>query len=333
MSPFNKHGKPMDMQILIYGGGAVGLGIASCLIRPVHRVEIIARADTVAALKQNGLIRTGIFGRVHARPDEFVCRESLAEGDRSEFDFVLVCTKSFDSAAAARDLAEHDDRLGSRACLVLFQNGWGNAETFCEHFDRDRIYNARVITGFRRPRPNEVEVTVHADAIRMGSLFAPDPSVVQPLAQAIREGGIPCEVTDAVERDLWAKMLYNCALNPLGAILHVPYGALADEGSTRLLMSQIVGEVFAVMSAACYRTHWQRPEDFLQVFYEKLVPDTAEHRSSMLQDVSAGKRTEIEALTGAVLKLAKRYDIEVPYNRAIYNLIRFIENSAWPARE
>lgn len=321
------------MHVLIYGGGAVGLGIASCLIRPPHRVEIITRSQTVAALKQGGLIRTGIFGCVQTQSDEFFCKESLADGDRSEFDFVLICTKSFDSAAAARDLAEHGDRIGSRARLVLFQNGWGNAETFCEHFDRDRIYNARVITGFRRPRPNEVEVTVHADAIRMGSLFAPDPSVVQPLAQAIREGGIPCEVTDAVERDLWAKMLYNCALNPLGAILHVPYGALADEGSTRLLMGQIVGEVFAVMSAAGYRTHWRRPEDFLQVFYEKLVPDTAEHRSSMLQDVSAGKRTEIEALTGAVLKLAKRYDIEVPYNRAVYNLIRFIENIAWPARE
>lgn len=333
MSPFNKHGKLTDMHVLIYGGGAVGLGIASCLIRPAHRVEIVARADTVAALKQNGLIRTGIFGRAHARPDEFGCRESLAEGDGSEFDFVLVCTKSFDSAAAARDLAEHGDRIGSRARLVLFQNGWGNAETFCEHFDRDCIYNARVITGFRRPRPNEVAVTVHADAIRMGSLFAPDPSVVQPLAQAIREGGIPCEVTDAVERDLWAKMLYNCALNPLGAILHVPYGALADEGSTRLLMSQIVGEVFGVMSAAGYRTHWKRPEDFLQVFYEKLVSDTAEHRSSMLQDVSAGRRTEIEALNGAILKLAERHGIEVPYNRAVYNLIRFIENSAWPARE
>jgi len=333
MSPFSKHGKLTDMQVLIYGGGAVGLGIASCLIRPPHRVEIIARSQTVAALKQGGLIRTGIFGCVQTQPDEFVCTESLAEGDRSEFDFVLVCTKSLDSEAAARDLAEHGDRIGPGARLVLFQNGWGNAEAFCEHFDRDRIYNARVITGFRRPRPSEVEVTVHADAIRIGSLFSTDISVVEPLAQAIREGGIPCEVTDAVEKDLWAKMLYNCALNPLGAILHVPYGALADETSTRLLMNQIVGEVFAAMSAAGYRTHWKRPEDFLQVFYEKLVPDTAEHRSSMLQDVSAGKRTEIEALNGAVLKLAERYEIEVPYNRAVYNLIRFIENRAWPARE
>ena len=123
-------------------------------------------------------------------------------------------------------------------------------------------------------------------------------------------------------------MLYNCALNPLGAILGVSYGALADEPSTRTLMNQIVEEVFAVMSAAGYRTHWRQPQEFLDVFYGKLVPDTAGHKSSMLQDIAAGKRTEIEALNGAVLRLAREHGLEVPYNQAVYNLIKFIENSA-----
>lgn len=321
------------MHLLIYGGGAVGLGIASCLIRPPNRVEIIARRQTVAALKEAGLTRTGIFGRTHARPDEFICHESLENMGRSEFDFVLVCTKSFDSAAAASDLAEHGDRIGSGTRLVLFQNGWGNAEEFREQFDEDRIYNARVITGFRRSQPSEVEITVHADAIHIGSLFSADLSVLEPLSHAIHEGGIPCGVTDAIEKDLWAKMLYNCALNPLGAILRVPYGALAEEASTRTLMDQIVEEVFAVMLAAGYQTHWRHREEFLKVFYGELVPDTAGHESSMLQDISAGKRTEIEALNGAILKLAKRYNLEVPYNRAVHNLIRFIESNAWPAKE
>jgi len=321
------------MHVLIYGGGAVGLGIASCLIRMPNRVEILARERTVAALRESGLTRTGIFGRTHARPEEFVCLESLADLQGSEFDLVLVCTKSFDSAAAAKDLAEHGDRIGGKARLVLFQNGWGNAEAFCEHFDKDRVYNARVITGFRRSSPSEVEITVDADAIHVGSLFSADLSAVEPLCRAIRDGGIPCEVTDAIEKDLWAKMLYNCALNPLGAILRVPYGALAAEASTRMLMDRIVEEVFAVMEAAGYRTHWNRPEEFLRVFYERLVPDTAGHRSSMLQDISAGKRTEIEALTGAALKLAERYDLDVPHTRVVHNLIRFIESSAWPARE
>jgi len=242
------------------------------------------------------------------------------------YDFVLICTKSFDSVSAAQDLADHEDHIGRGARLVLFQNGWGNAEAFAARVEKSRICNARVITGFRRPRPNEVEVTVHADAIHVGSLLATDLFVIEPLCQAIREGGIPCERTAAIEKDLWAKMLYNCALNPLGAILGVPYGALAEAASTRSLMDRIVEEVFAVMVAAGYRTHWQEPKQFLEVFYSRLVPDTAEHKSSTLQDIAAGKRTEIEALNGAVIRLAQKHRIAVPYNLAIYNLIKFLES-------
>ena len=315
------------MRVLIYGGGAVGLGIASCLIRSGNRVEIVARAQTVAVLQREGLCRTGIFGRADAEAGVFGCYASLDQAAGGPYDFVLICTKSFDSASAARDLAEREDRIGGQARLVLFQNGWGNAEAFCAHFARHRVYNARVITGFRRQRPNEVEITVHADAIHIGSLFSGELPVLDELCRAIRDGGIPCEKTDAIEKDLWAKMLYNCALNPLGAILGVPYGALAGQPTTKALMNRIVEEVFAVMLAAGYRTHWQKAQEFLDLFYERLVPDTAEHKSSMLQDIAAGKRTEIDALNGAVIRLADAHGLNVPYNHAVYNLIKFIEGS------
>jgi len=321
------------MHVLIYGGGAVGLGIASCLVRPPNRVTIVAREQTVAALRGGGLTRTGIFGQIHGEPNAFACCESLGRTEPTDYDFVLICTKSFDSALAASDLAEHGDRIGDRARLVLFQNGWGNAEAFCEYFEKGRIYNARVITGFHRPRPSEVEITVHADAVHIGSLFGADLSAIEPLCQAIREGGIPCEKTDSIEKDLWAKMLYNCALNPLGAVLGVPYGALAAAGSTRTLMNHVVEEVFAVMGKAGYQTHWGRSGEFLDVFYRRLVPDTAGHKSSMLQDIAAGKRTEIDALNGMVVRLAQQHGVAVPYNHTLCNLIQFVENRPWPARE
>lgn len=315
------------MHVLVYGAGAVGLGIASCLLRSGGRAVLIARPETVQALQAEGVKRTGIFGDVHVRPKSFGAFSSLDAVTEQAFDFVLVCTKSFDSDHAARDLAAHQGLIGEHTPLVLCQNGWGNAERFCAHFDQQRIFNARVITGFRRHRPNEVEVTVHADAIHVGSLFEGDVTRVQPLCRAIDAGGIPCEVTDAVERDLWAKMLYNCALNPLGAILRVPYGALGAHAATRDLMNGVTEEVFAVMSACGYETHWSDVTAFLDAFYARLIPDTAEHRSSMLQDIAAGKRTEIEALNGAVIRLAERQGLGVPRNRAVYDLVKFIETA------
>jgi 2-dehydropantoate 2-reductase len=316
------------MQVLIYGGGAVGLGIASCLLRSACGVDVIARAQTVAALRAEGLVRTGLFGPFSAPAGSFGAFTSLGELAGSGYDLVLVCTKSFDSASAAKDLADHPDRIGPAARLVLFQNGWGNAEIFRAQFAPERIYNARVITGFSRHKPNEVEVTVHADAIHIGSLFAANLAAIEPLCRSISEGGIPCERTDAIGEDLWAKMLYNCALNPLGAILKVPYGMLADHATTRELMDRIIEEVFAVMTAAGYRTHWASAGQFIRLFYERLVPDTAGHRSSTLQDITAGRRTEIDALNGAVLSLAEEHGIAAPYNRAVYDLVKFVEGAS-----
>lgn len=313
------------MNICVYGAGAVGLGLASCLIKAGVGVDIISRRKTVNALKKDGLVRTGIFGSFHARPDQFECFSKLNELGQKSYDFIMVCTKSFDSAAAAKDLATHEKPTHRDTKIVLFQNGWGNAEKFSQHFEQQHIYSARVITGFTRRKPNEVEVTVHADAIHIGSLFGCDISRLEELCRTITAGGIECELAESIEKDLWAKMLYNCLLNPVGAILAVPYGKLAEVKSTRMLMDTLADEVFNVMKTAGYSTHWSTVKDFLDVFYSRLVPDTARHKSSMLQNLAAGKRTEIDALNGEVLKLARKYNTAAPYNQAVYELVKFME--------
>ncbi|UCF44507.1 MAG: 2-dehydropantoate 2-reductase [Planctomycetota bacterium] len=313
------------MRVLVYGGGSVGLGIASCLIKARAQVDIIAREATVRALHDGGLARTGIFGDYRAEAKRFGSYCSLEDIQDMSYDYILVCVKSFDTSVAARQLSGHKRLLDEQTRIVLFQNGWGNAEMFLSFFEKGQVYNARVITGFRRVEENRVEITVHADAIHIGSLFGRDSACVEKLCELISKGDIPCEVTSDIARDLWAKMLYNCALNPLGAVLDVPYGILAESEFTRAIMNGIVREVFDVMAAAGYRTHWRKAEDFLEVFYDKLVPDTAEHKSSTLQDILASKRTEIDALNGAVIKLAEKHQVEVPYNRAVYNIVKFIE--------
>lgn len=313
------------MVVLIYGAGAVGLGLASCLLKTGAEVDLIGRDDTVVSLCEHGLHRTGIFGDFRAAPSGLRCHTSLRDISNKEYDYILVCIKSFDSYEAAKDLADHKNLLGHKTKIVLCQNGWGNAEIFTTFFEKERVYNARIITGFQRPNKHTVVITVHADAIRLGSLFNVSSSYMECLCKSINEGGIPCEVTDEIGKYLWAKMLYNCALNPLGALLDVQYGVLAEYEYTRYIMGHIVEEVFAVMTSAGYQTHFQTSEAFLDIFYSKLVPDTAQHSSSTLQDIKAGKRTEIDALNGAVIELAKKHGIHAPYNSVAYNLVKFLE--------
>src|SRR3989338_7654960 len=118
------------MRILIYGGGAVGLGLGNALIKAGEDVTLIARPGTVSALKKRGLIRVGIFGRFRAGPGTFACYSFLKELPQKSFDFILVTTKSFDSKSAAYDIKRHRFLFTERTKIVLCQNGWGNAETF-----------------------------------------------------------------------------------------------------------------------------------------------------------------------------------------------------------
>jgi 2-dehydropantoate 2-reductase len=313
------------MNILLYGAGAVGLGLASCLLKNGERVDLIGREETVAALKQNGLQRTGLFGDCTAAPESFGAYTSLSELTPTDYDFVLVCTKSFDTRTSADQIAGIPYLKNENTPIVLCQNGWGNAEIFAEQFPKSRVKSGRVITGFRRPQKHQVDITVHADAVHLGSLFNEDVSGLESLSAAIDAGGIPCEVTSTISKDLWAKMLYNCMLNGLSTVFDVPYGLLGESPHTRELMEIIAHEVYAIMTAAGYATHWDSAEDYIDTFYKHQLPPTYNHEPSMLQDIRAGKRTEIDALNGAVVQLGQQHGIATPTNNTVTRMIQFME--------
>jgi 2-dehydropantoate 2-reductase len=306
---------------LVVGAGAVGVGLGSALLAAGEPVVFAARGDTARALREAGCARGGIFGEVAFAPGAFAVIAGPAEL-RAPPASVLVATKTFTSREVAASLARSSAIASGDAPIVLAHNGLGSAETFCEHFPPRRIYNARVITGFRRSGPSRVEVTVHAEPILIGSLFGGDPARVAPLARAIALGGIPAETTAEIGSWLWAKLLFNCALNPLGAILGVPYGELGRGEAPRRLMDRVVREIFAVMQAEGASTRWPDADAYLAHFYAELLPSTALHESSMLQDVRAGRPTEIDALCGEVARRGADRSVPAPVNEALAALIR-----------
>jgi 2-dehydropantoate 2-reductase len=313
------------VKVLIYGAGAVGLGLASCLIKSKENVDLIARGKTAGILKRYGFTRTGIFGEIKAGPDSFGSYSSPEEISGRQYDYILVCVKSYDSLEVSEDLSRNPQVLNEDTKIILCQNGWGNARIFLNRFSKKQIYNARIITGFSRLEPDNVEITVHADAIHIGSLWGLELKGLEQLCLKISQGGIPCQVSRHISKDLWAKMLYNCALNPLGAILDVPYGELIKHEMSRKIMESIIKEIYEVMGAAGLETHWKAPRGFLKVFYEKLVPATAEHRSSTLQSLKAHKKTELDFLNGAVIKLASDLSVPVPVNSTIFEIVKYME--------
>ena len=318
------------MRVLVHGAGAVGLGLGSFLLQGGAEPCFVTRPGIAAALRAHGLARSGRFGDCVAPPSRLRAASSLAEL-AAPVDFVLVTTKSFDSDRAGRELARCDAALGAPP-VVLCQNGWGNAEAVRAHLPAERIWNARVITGFvlrvRSGEPVRVEITAHAEPVAIGSLLGEDAARVEPLCEALRRGGLPAAGTDRIAEILWEKLLYNGCLNALGAILGVPYGTLGASQPSRAILADVAAEIFAVMAAAGYRTRWPDAAAFLRSLHGELLPPTAAHESSTLQDLRAGKRTEIDALNGAVVRLGAEHGVAAPVNATLCRLVEALGRGA-----
>ena len=315
------------MKILIIGAGAVGIGLAGSVLSQNADVSVLARGKTAKAIRENGIERTGLFKHYSFSKDEVKVYETYDEIPESSFDYVFITSKTTANDDISKRLTENRRILKDNARIIIFQNGFGNDEAYLRFFSPKEVFSARVITGFARPERHVSEVTVYTEPILLGSLQGEDPSELQEIADMITASGIGCELTGEVDRYLWAKMLYNCALNPLGAILDVNYGRLAENEYTVEIMNRIIDEIFEVIHASGYSTLWSGPDEYRKVFYSKLVPDTSGHYSSTHQDIKRKIKTEIDSLTGRVIELGRENGVDVSTNLIVYNLIKAIESS------
>lgn len=314
------------MELAIWGAGAVGIGLANVLARPGERVRLIVRDPTTrAALERHGIRRTGIFGPRDAPPEQIWLEGDPRALAETPPDWLLVCTKAFSTESVARTLVDFAPALTSHTRLLLCQNGWGNEAPFRSFWPSSRLFHARVITGFQRHRPHEIEITAHAAPVALGSVFGAEVGSLEAVATRLSEGGLPAETTRDMRGVLWGKMLYNCALNPLGALAGRRYGELTSDPTTRALVDAVIREIFDVLEAAAIRVAWPDAEAYLETFHRDLIPPTAAHASSMLQDLRAGRPTEIEALCGAVERLARRHGVATPVVSALATLVRKAE--------
>jgi len=314
------------MRTLLIGSGAVGIGIATALWDAHITVDIVARKNTKTAIEKYGLKRTGIFKEVSVPAGNVNVYEDVKEIPKSVYDFIIISTKTTQSARVFKDLSQCKELLSPKGKIIIIQNGLEDEAIYLPYFEKSQIYSSRVFIGFTRPEPYISEVTVYSSGLLIGSLYGHSIDPIQPLADAIEKGGIPCKTAPEIGKSIWAKMLYNCALNPLGAILQVKYGKLVENNHSIEIMGKIIEEVFAVMKASGHETFWENAEIYKKHFLEKLVPATKDHRSSTLQDIERNIKTEIDSLSGAIIKLGRAYKVDVPYNQMIYDLIKAKES-------
>jgi 2-dehydropantoate 2-reductase len=310
---------------LIFGTGALGSVFGALLSESGCQVTFIGRGEHFKAIQKNGLRITGIWGEHYlpaAQINGFVDASKIQE----KFSVILLCVKSkhTDHAASqAKPLLEDD------GIMISIQNGLNNWETIAKHVGARRTVGGRIIFGAKIPVPGVAEVTVIADKVLLGEPFAAvNRSLLETVDNDLNEAGIPTGLVSADEilAALWVKVLYNSSLNPLSAILEVPYGKLGQSRETREVMRKVIREIFQVMEKKCICVPFEDSEDYYRFFMDKQLPPTAGHHSSMLQDISQGRQTEIDALNGAISQYAKELGIKTPYNDFLTSLIKFKES-------
>jgi len=310
------------MRVLILGAGAIGSVLGGFLAKAGYDVTLLGRAWHVDVIKREGLRITGLWGTHHIRTLSTATDPETAAA-RGPFEWVLVCVKAHQTAGILPVLSTV---LGPSTLVCALQNGLGNYETLIQAVSPARVALGRVIFGVEI-EPGHVHVTVCADDVLIGAPDARFPSAdAVALAQQLNASGVPARPTTSIMTAVWAKVLYNCALNGLSTLLEVPYGDLLKHPVTPSIIRAIIEEAYHVANAQRIALEPSTAAAYTELLFTTLIPATASHYSSMLQDVRRGKATEIEALNGALVRRGAHAGVATPMNALLTRLVHAKEH-------
>ena len=298
------------MDILIFGAGSLGSLLGGLLSR-AHEVTLVGREPHVGVVQNDGLRITGVE-TVDVHP------AATTDGAEASADLALVTVKAYDTEEAARTLA-----TGDVGAVCSLQNGMGNEDVLATHLDAT-VLAGTATYGARLAGPGHVE-WLGRGQLTVGP-WSPEDDVetAERVATAFRTADLAATVTTDTRRRLWEKLAVNAAINPVTALARVENGALAPPGELADLAAAAGVETAGVARAdGASLSDVTARESIAEV-----VSNTARNRSSMLQDVTAGRRTEIDAINGYVVDRAGEMGESVPVNRTLATLIRGWEAGA-----
>jgi 2-dehydropantoate 2-reductase len=304
------------VRVCIVGCGAVGSLFAANL-SSLEDVEVWAydlAREHVDAINERGLRLTGA--------DDLHATGIRATSDAVELpacDFGIVATKAMHTDAAIAATAH----AFSGGAVASVQNGVGNEEAIAAHV-------ARVVRGTTFPAGKILEPGVVQWDVKGETTFGPfEPSPasreeIEQLADACTRGGMPTTAVADARGAQWRKVIFNASTNPIGALTGLTHGRICERPDLRALVTALVDEGKAVASAQGIELDAD-PEALID---HAAKPEVAYgHKASMLQDVEAGRLTEVDWLNGGIVRFGREYGVPTPLNEAVVALIKGMEAS------
>ena len=306
------------MNILIAGMGAIGSLFAGYLTSVVN-VHAVGRPWHIDKIRERGYLIVKILYKGEKRKVKIKSiSTSFKDYENQFFDYIIVSVKAYDTRTVLEELVKYNVR---GKCYALLQNGYGNEDVAREVLSKANIVRILTNNGAYIESPG---VVVHAGLGEtfIGGVYGIDSQYyAKELADIINRSGLPARAVDNIEELIFMKLVVNAVINPLTAILNVKNKAIVEDKHLRELAGDIVREVVAVAKAKGIKLDHEKALNMVLEVAKK----TGENISSMLQDIRRGKRTEIDFINGAIVKLAEKYKMNTPINKCLYMLVKAVE--------
>ena len=321
------------MKVCIVGAGAIGGYMAVRIANAGHNVSVIARGPHLAAIKDRGM-------KLIEENDEFVAENLTATefvGELGPMDVVLLALKAHQIVPIVNDMSV---LLGPNTVIVTLQNGipWWYFQNFAGDYanrvvetvdpggllfnsiDPDRLIGCIAYPATTISKPGVIQ-HIEGNRFPVGELSGMKTERVQMVSDLFAESGFKSRILDDIRSEIWLKLWGNLTFNPISALTHSTLVDICQFPLTRQL-------AVAMMTEA--QTVGERLGAHFRIPMEKRIAgaeSVGKHKTSMLQDVEAGKPIEIESMLGAVIELAEVTGVQTPTLRAIYACVSLLDKT------
>jgi len=317
------------MRICVYGAGAVGGLIAAWLFRCKHEVSVVARGAQLEAIRGDGLrVRSGAGGDLYtARP--------RAESDPARLgpqDYVIVAVKAQSLAGVAERIGP---LVGADTSILTAMNGvpwwffdrlkFGNGRERLESLDpggklsrampTGRIVGCVIHLAASTPEPGLISHNMGKRLI-LGEPGGTNTARTTRIAEALAAAGFEAVTSEFIEKEFWVKLLGNVSFNPVSALTMTTADRLIEDQEIKAYMVQIIREVLAIGRAVGVDADID-PEARID-----MARHLGKFKTSMLQDMEAGKPLEIDGLLAGTLEIAQKAGVHAPFTESLFGLIR-----------
>ncbi len=301
------------MKIVMMGAGAIGSLYGGMLsLAGESEVILVARRPNADAIRRDGLKLRGVLGEHTVRLKATADPRQITRAD-----FVFITTKTYDTLTAASRIRHLTD---DGAYVIVLQNGLGTENEVEKVLSTTRVLRATTCMGALVTRPGEITVTGRG-LTEIGSHHEENMEVVERVAELLRHAGFEVKTSDDIDGVVWTKTIVNCGLNPVGALTGLTNGEVYGNKALRGLVLRLVKEAAQVAEELGVKLTTEDPVRYTL----GTAKATGANVNSMLQDIRARKKTEIDSITGEVIRLAHEMGIETPASEAVCALVKAVE--------